>query len=120
MYKTHDIVYVTYMYIALEIFVLYIYEVCSLPLQDAQTGGGLERGTSVGSAGRSTYVEGPGMDSLLPIVSSQRERFKQRNVELEAVSYPIRFHQLITFTFPFCFGYAKGENNYLTITEWIC
>ena len=27
-----------------------------------------------------------GADSLLPIVSSQRERFKQRNVELEAVS----------------------------------
>ena len=27
-----------------------------------------------------------GADSLLPIVSSQRERFKQRNIELEAVS----------------------------------
>lgn len=27
-----------------------------------------------------------GADSLLPIVSSQRERFRQRNVELEAVS----------------------------------
>lgn len=27
-----------------------------------------------------------GADSLLPIVSSQRERFKQRNMELEAVS----------------------------------
>ena len=27
-----------------------------------------------------------GAESLLPIVSSQRERFKQRNAELEAVS----------------------------------
>ena len=30
-------------------------------------------------------VAGGGAESLLPIVSSQRERFKQRNVELEAV-----------------------------------
>ena len=29
-----------------------------------------------------------GASSLLPIVSSQRERFKQRNIELEAVSSP--------------------------------
>lgn len=28
-------------------------------------------------------------ESLLPIVSSQRERFKQRNAELEAVSCPV-------------------------------
>lgn len=28
-------------------------------------------------------------ESLLPIVSSQRERFKQRNAELEAVSGPV-------------------------------
>ena len=31
-----------------------------------------------------------GADSLLPIVSSQRERFRQRNVELEAVSRHFR------------------------------
>ncbi len=77
----------TYMYIA---FGNFLYEVCSLPLQDAQAGGGLERSTSVGGPGRSTYVGGSGIDSLLPIVSSQRERFKQRNVELEAVSYLIK------------------------------
>ena len=44
-------------------------------LRDVSGGGG-------GGGGR----EGEGgADSLLPIVSSQRERFKQRNVELEAV-----------------------------------
>lgn len=31
-------------------------------------------------------------ESLLPIVSSQRERFKQRNAELEAVSGPVLHH----------------------------
>ena len=44
-------------------------------LRDVGGGGGRE--TVVGSDG--------GADSLLPIVSSQRERFRQRNVELEAV-----------------------------------
>ena len=31
--------------------------------------------------------ENVAMESLLPIVASQRERFKIRNMELEAVSY---------------------------------
>ena len=35
---------------------------------------------------RKSAGEVRGADSLLPIVSSQRERFKQRNLELEAVS----------------------------------
>ena len=35
---------------------------------------------------RKSVGEMTGADSLLPIVSSQRERFKQRNMELEAVS----------------------------------
>ena len=35
---------------------------------------------------RKSVGEMTGADSLLPIVSSQRERFKQRNIELEAVS----------------------------------
>lgn len=34
---------------------------------------------------RETVGSEAGADSLLPIVSSQRERFKQRNTELEAV-----------------------------------
>ncbi len=55
---------------------------CPSPLQDVQARGGVERSISVGGSS----VGGSGMDSLLPIVSSQRERFKQRNVELEAVS----------------------------------
>ena len=38
------------------------------------------------STERKSVGEMTGADSLLPIVSSQRERFKQRNVELEAVS----------------------------------
>ena len=46
-------------------------------LRDVGPGGGGER-LVMGSEG--------GHDSLLPIVSSQRERFKQRNLELEAVS----------------------------------
>ncbi|XP_064392801.1 protein CASP-like [Halichondria panicea] len=49
-------------------------------LKDVQARGGVERSISVGGSS----VGGSGMDSLLPIVSSQRERFKQRNVELEA------------------------------------
>lgn len=32
-----------------------------------------------------TTGDSSGVDSLLPIVTSQRERFKQRNLELEAV-----------------------------------
>lgn len=32
-----------------------------------------------------TPGDSSGVDSLLPIVTSQRERFKQRNLELEAV-----------------------------------
>ena len=56
---------------------------CPSPLQDVQARGGVERSTSVGGSS----VGGSGMNSLLPIVSSQRERFKQRNVELEAVSW---------------------------------
>ena len=41
-----------------------------------------------GAGGGGLCVEraGGGVDSLLPIVSSQRERFKQRNTELEVVS----------------------------------
>ena len=35
---------------------------------------------------RKSVGEITGADSLLPIVTSQRERFKQRNLELEAVS----------------------------------
>ena len=47
-------------------------------LRDVGGGGGKGRGwEGVGSEA--------GADSLLPIVSSQRERFKQRNTELEAV-----------------------------------
>ena len=47
-------------------------------LRDVGGGGGRGREReAVGSEG--------GADSLLPIVSSQRERFKQRNTELEAV-----------------------------------
>lgn len=47
-------------------------------LRDVGGGGGKGREREgVGSEG--------GADSLLPIVSSQRERFKQRNMELEAV-----------------------------------
>ena len=44
-------------------------------MQTARKSPGVERSSSVAGA-----------DSLLPIVSSQRERFRQRNVELEAVS----------------------------------
>ena len=47
-------------------------------LRDVGGGGGKGRGwEGVGSEA--------GADSLLSIVSSQRERFKQRNTELEAV-----------------------------------
>ena len=38
-----------------------------------------------GGGGRETVGSDGGADSLLPIVSSQRERFRQRNLELEAV-----------------------------------
>jgi len=43
--------------------------------------------TGVGGTGGVVALEmaGGGAESLLPIVSSQRERFKQRNAELEAV-----------------------------------
>jgi homeobox protein cut-like len=37
-----------------------------------------------GGGGRETVGSDGGADSLLPIVSSQRERFRQRNMELEA------------------------------------
>lgn len=40
---------------------------------------------------RKSIGEITGADSLLPIVTSQRERFKQRNLELEAVSEPVLF-----------------------------
>ena len=45
-----------------------------------------------------TTGDSSGVDSLLPIVTSQRERFKQRNLELEAVcvqSVHERLKQLI-------------------------
>ena len=56
-------------------------------LRDVRGGGGGGRGGRVGG-GREREGVGSeaGADSLLPIVSSQRERFKQRNTELEAVS----------------------------------
>ena len=47
-------------------------------------GGGEGRGGG-GGGGRGATSEATSADSLLPIVSSQRERFKQRNTELEAV-----------------------------------
>ena len=47
-------------------------------------GGGGGRRQGVGGEREGVGSEA-GADSLLPIVSSQRERFKQRNMELEAV-----------------------------------
>ena len=41
--------------------------------------------SDVGREGRGEMAGDNGANSLLPIVSSQRERFKQRNTELEAV-----------------------------------
>ena len=49
-------------------------------LRGIEGGGG--EGAGRGERGGS---ESEGASSLLPIVSSQRERFKQRNSELEAV-----------------------------------
>ena len=37
------------------------------------------------------------MESLLPIVASQRERFKVRNMELEAVGSPIGCTNFVSF-----------------------
>lgn len=47
-------------------------------------------GVSVSSAGSGAQAELPQgqMDSLLSIISSQRERFRSRNQELEVVSHP--------------------------------
>ena len=41
-----------------------------------------------------TAGDSSGVDSLLPIVTSQRERFKQRNLELEAVRVQILCERL--------------------------
>lgn len=47
-------------------------------------------GVFVSSAGSGAHAELPQgqMDSLLSIISSQRERFRSRNQELEVVSHP--------------------------------
>ncbi len=45
----------------------------------------LRGSTAISASGNAEMTTG-GAESLLPIVSSQRERFKQRNAELEAVS----------------------------------
>ena len=46
---------------------------------------------------RKSISEIAGADSLLPIVTSQRERFKQRNLELEAVSVQVFIYSLSLF-----------------------
>ena len=46
------------------------------------------------------------MESLLPIVASQRERFKVRNMELEAVSSPIGCTNFVSFFV--CLFLSKG------------
>ena len=43
-------------------------------------------------------LAGDNVESLLPIVASQRERFKVRNMELEAVGFPLGCTNLV-----FCF-----------------
>ena len=51
-----------------------------------------------GRSERKSVGEMTGADSLLPIVSSQRERFKQRNIELEAVSLDILLYDSVYHT----------------------
>ena len=51
------------------------------------------------------------MESLLPIVASQRERFKVRNMELEAVGFPLgctNFVFVLFFVLFFCLFMSKG------------
>ena len=42
-------------------------------------------------------LAGDNVESLLPIVASQRERFKVRNMELEAVGSPIGCTNFVSF-----------------------
>lgn len=52
-------------------------------------------------------LTGDNVESLLPIVASQRERFKVRNMELEAVGSPIGCTNFVSF-FVCVFFCSKG------------
>ena len=61
------------------------------------------------------------MESLLPIVASQRERFKVRNMELEAVGFPLgctNFVFVLFFVFCFVFLSFYVERYPIVCSHW--
>ena len=57
------------------------------------------------------------MESLLPIVASQRERFKVRNMELEAVGFYDWMYKLCFCFFLFCFVFYV-EKHLIVCRHW--